>query len=38
MIERVAVALPTLTIKHSTTYRYRKPVAFGEHTNDAASA
>jgi transglutaminase-like putative cysteine protease len=24
--------LPTLTIKHSTTYRYRQPVAFGEHT------
>jgi transglutaminase-like putative cysteine protease len=23
--------MPTLTIKHSTTYRYRRPVAFGEH-------
>ena len=23
--------MSTLTIKHSTTYRYRKPVAFGEH-------
>jgi transglutaminase-like putative cysteine protease len=24
--------LPTLTIKHGTTYQYRQPVAFGEHT------
>ena len=23
--------MPTLTIRHSTTYRYRRPVAFGEH-------
>ena len=23
--------MPTLTIKHITTYRYRQPVAFGEH-------
>jgi transglutaminase-like putative cysteine protease len=24
-------AMPSLTIRHVTTYRYRKPVAFGEH-------
>src|SRR6267154_2491643 len=24
-------AMPILTIKHVTTYRYRQPVAFGEH-------
>ena len=24
--------MPTLTIKHITTYRYRRPVAFGEHS------
>src|SRR5664279_1675809 len=24
-------AMPTLTIRHVTTYRYRQPVAFGEH-------
>jgi hypothetical protein len=24
-------AMPTLIIKHITTYRYRQPVAFGEH-------
>jgi hypothetical protein len=23
--------MPTLTIRHVTTYRYRRPVAFGEH-------
>src|SRR6202035_3073011 len=23
--------MPTLTIRHATTYRYRRPVAFGEH-------
>src|ERR1700687_5284465 len=23
--------MPTLTIRHVTTYRYRQPVAFGEH-------
>jgi hypothetical protein len=23
--------MPTLTIRHITTYRYRQPVAFGEH-------
>src|ERR1700738_1616859 len=23
--------IPTLTIRHVTTYRYRRPVAFGEH-------
>jgi transglutaminase-like putative cysteine protease len=23
--------MPTLTIRHATTYRYRQPVAFGEH-------
>ena len=23
--------MPTLTIKHITTYRYKQPVAFGEH-------
>ena len=23
--------MPTLTIRHMTTYRYRQPVAFGEH-------
>ena len=23
--------MPTLTIRHRTTYRYRQPVAFGEH-------
>src|SRR4029077_8636447 len=25
------VIMPTLTIRHVTTYRYRRPVAFGEH-------
>jgi hypothetical protein len=23
--------MPSLTIRHVTTYRYRQPVAFGEH-------
>ena len=23
--------MPSLTIRHVTTYRYRRPVAFGEH-------
>lgn len=23
--------MPILTIRHITTYRYKKPVAFGEH-------
>ena len=23
--------MPTLSIKHITTYQYRQPVAFGEH-------
>jgi hypothetical protein len=23
--------MPTLTIKHITTYQYRQPVSFGEH-------
>jgi hypothetical protein len=23
--------MPSLTIRHLTTYRYRQPVAFGEH-------
>ena len=25
------VIMPSLTIRHITTYRYRRPVAFGEH-------
>src|SRR5208282_527734 len=25
------VSMPTLTIRHITTYHYRRPVAFGEH-------
>jgi K+-transporting ATPase KdpF subunit len=25
--------MPSLTIRHVTTYRYRQPVAFGEHWN-----
>jgi transglutaminase-like putative cysteine protease len=29
--ESPGVAMPIFTISHVTTYRYRKPVAFGEH-------
>src|ERR1051325_3936150 len=27
----VGIAMPILTIRHITAYRYRRPVAFGEH-------
>jgi transglutaminase-like putative cysteine protease len=27
----IGVGMPALTIKHTTTYQYRQPVAFGEH-------
>ncbi|MBC7801880.1 MAG: transglutaminase family protein [Gemmatimonadaceae bacterium] len=27
----IAAQVPTLTVRHRTTYRYRRPVAFGEH-------
>ena len=26
-----APSMPILTVRHITTYRYRQPVAFGEH-------
>jgi Bacterial transglutaminase-like N-terminal region len=28
---RPRLIMPFLTIRHVTTYRYRRPVAFGEH-------
>src|SRR3974377_1170311 len=31
LIPRHGVSMPVLTIRHVTTYRYRQPVAFGEH-------
>jgi Bacterial transglutaminase-like N-terminal region len=27
----IGIAMPALTIKHITTYRYKQPVGFGEH-------
>ena len=31
MICAAGALMPLLTIRHVTTYRYRQPVAFGEH-------